>query len=219
MGDKFNALGQESVVEFVDLDVECVERGVGFGSFAKEDDGFDHIVVVDDSGVFAADGFSELPQTNLGRLHDDGDVANANRRPVHTLDDGGGDVVGGLHEADGAHVERLLAAFDESTASVGVVVGERLLDLGERQSVGNQLAGIDLHLIFAGWTAEDVHVDYVWHRLQLVQYEPVVESLQLHGVIARIRALEGQEHDLPGRAVVGTQTAVHVGLDLHLLQP
>src|SRR5260370_4062376 len=121
MGDKFNALGQESVVEFVDLDVECVERGVGFGSFAKQDDAFDHILVVDDSAVFAADGFSQLPQTNLGRLHDDGHVANATRRPVHTLDDGGGEVVGGLHQADGAHVDRLLAPFDVYTATDGVV--------------------------------------------------------------------------------------------------
>ena len=53
--------------------------------------------------------------------------------PFCTFDHGGGDVVGGLHQADGAHIQRLLAALDESTAGVGVVVGERLLDLAQRK--------------------------------------------------------------------------------------
>src|SRR5260370_1087043 len=159
-----------------------------------------------------------MPETNLGALYANGDVPDAHGRPIHALDDGGGNVAGGLHEADGAHVERLLAAFDESTASVGVVVGERLLDLGERQSVGNQLAGIDLHLIFAGRAAKDIDVDYVGHRFQLVQHEPVGKSLQLHRVIARIRALEREEHDLAGRAVVRSQPSIHIVGQRHLLQ-
>src|ERR1700686_2166655 len=218
MGNNFYALGQEPIIQFVDLDVERVEGGVGFGSFAKQDDAFDHVLVVDDSAIFAADCFSELPQTNLGRLHDDGDVPDADGRSIHALDDGGGDVVGRLHQADGAHVELLLAAFDESAARVSVVVSERLLDLGKRQSVRNQFAGIDLHLIFAGRAAEDVDVDNVGHGFQLVQHEPVVESLQFHRVIARIRALEREEHDLAGGAVVRAETGVHVGWERYLLQ-
>ena len=195
--------------------MERVERGVGFGAFAQQDDAFDHVLVIDDGAVFAADGFSQLPQTNLGRLHDNGDVADADGRSIHALDDGGGDVVGGLHEADGAHVERLLATLDESAAGVGVVVGERQFDLGKRQSVRNQLAGIDLHLIFARRSAEDVDVDNVGHGFQLVQHEPVGESFELHRVVARIRALEGKEHDLAGGAVVGTEIRVHVGGECH----
>src|ERR1700738_3503686 len=132
MGNKLYALGQEPIIQFVDLDVERVESSVGFGSFAKQDNAFDHVFVVDDGAIFATDGFSELPQTNLGRLHDDGDVAYAHGRPIHALDDRGGDVVGGLHQAHGAHIKRLLAAFDESAAGVSVVIGKRLLDLGKR---------------------------------------------------------------------------------------
>ena len=215
MGNEFYALRQQLGVQFVDFGVKRIEGGVGLGALAEQDDAFDHIFIVDHGAVFAANGLPELSETNLGRLHDDGDVADADGRSIHALDDGGGNVVGGLHEADGAHVERLLAAFDESAAGVGVVIGERLLDLGQRQSVGDQFAGIDLHLIFAGRAAEDVDVDYVGHRFQLVQHEPVGESLELHRVIARIRALEGEEHDLAGRAVIGAEIGVHGGREGH----
>src|SRR5208282_6381475 len=103
--------------------VERVEGGVGFGAFAQQDDAFDHILIVNDGAIFAADGFAELAETNLGCLHDDGNVANADGGSIHALDDGSGDVAGRLHEADGAHIERLLAALDKSAARVGVVVG------------------------------------------------------------------------------------------------
>ena len=77
-------------------------------AFAQQDDAFDHVVVVEDRAVFLADGLAELPEADLGRLHDVAEIADAHRRAVLHLDDGGADVVGGLHQSDGADVERLL---------------------------------------------------------------------------------------------------------------
>ncbi len=66
-------------------------------------------------------------------------------------------------------------------------------------------------MVFARGAAEDVDVDNVGHGFQLVEHEPVGERLQLHRVIARIRALQGEEHDLSGGTVVGAETGIHVG--------
>ena len=55
-----------------------------------------------------ADGFAQLPEADFGGLHDVAQIADADRSAILYFDDGGGDVVGGLHQADGAHVERLL---------------------------------------------------------------------------------------------------------------
>ena len=74
-------------------------------------------------------GSSELTEPDLRRLHDVAEIAYADRCAVLHFDHGGADVVGSLHQADGAHVQRLLAALDEPTARVDVVVDERLLDL------------------------------------------------------------------------------------------
>ncbi len=109
--------------------------GVGFGAFAQQDDAFDHVLVINDCAVFLADGFAQLAETNLGCLYDDGEIADADGCSIHALNDRGGNIVGGLHQADGTHIERLLAALDESATGVGIVVSERLLDLSQRQSV------------------------------------------------------------------------------------
>ena len=49
--------------------------------------------------------------------------------PFCDFDHGGRDVVGGLHQADGAHVQRLLTTLNESAAGIGIVVGQRLFHL------------------------------------------------------------------------------------------
>jgi hypothetical protein len=58
--------------------------------------------------------------------------------------------------------------------ALSVVVGERLFYLAERQPVRDQLAGIELHLVFARRPAKNVDVHNVGHGLQLVQHKPVL---------------------------------------------
>src|ERR1019366_6592465 len=152
-------------------------------------------------------------------IFDNRDIANSNGRSVDSFDDGGGDVVGGLHQSDGTNIERLLAALDKSATGIGVVVGQRQRDLPERQAVGDELAGIDLNLIFASRSAENVDVDKVGNALELVEDEPVGESLEFHHVVTRARALEREEHDLAGGAVIGAEIGIHVGGKSDLLQP
>jgi hypothetical protein len=79
-----------------------------------------------------------------------------------------------LHEADGADIQSLLATLDESAASVDVVGDQRLLDLRQGQSVGNEFCGIELDLVFARGTAERVDVNDVRNGLELIDDEPVV---------------------------------------------
>ena len=109
VGDELHAQRQESglavfAVQFVDLLVEGVESGLGNGTLAEQDDAFDDVVVVEDGAVFFADGFAELPEADLGGLHDIAQIANADGRAVLYFHDGGGNVVGGLHEADGPDI-------------------------------------------------------------------------------------------------------------------
>ena len=215
MGDELHALRQQSgfaigAVQLVDLLMKRFEGGFGDGALAEQDDAFDHVVIVEDGAVFFADGLAQLAEANFGRLHDIAEIADADGSSVLHFDDGGGDVVGGLHEADSADVQGLLAALDESAAGVDVVGDQRVLDLRQRQAVGDQFAGIELHLIFAGRAAEGIHVDDVRDRLQLVDHDPVVQRFQFHHVIFRIGAGERVEHDLAGGAVVRADAGVHV---------
>ena len=62
-----------------------------------------------------------------------------------------------VHVPDQPHfpdVDLLQAGFEEAAAGIDVVVGELLLHLAETQPVGDQLIGIDAHLIFARRAAE-----------------------------------------------------------------
>ena len=62
-------------------------------------------------------------------------------------------------EPEGADIHLLHADFDEAAAGIDVVVGELLLDLADAQSVGDELVGVDAHLVFAHGATEvgDVH--------------------------------------------------------------
>ena len=100
---------QQAVVQFGDLLVKRIQRRVGFGALAQQDDAFDHVVIVDDCSIFMADGFAQLSQPDFGRLHDDAQIAHSHRRAVYDFDDGGADVVRVGHQSDRAHVQRLLA--------------------------------------------------------------------------------------------------------------
>ena len=109
------------------------------------------------------------------------------------------DVVGTVDQSDRAHVDLLQAFLDEASAGVGVVVGELLLDLGQAQAVGDQFVGVDANLVFAGGAAEAGDVDNIRHGFEILLDDPVFDGLQLHRVIRRIGAVQGEEIDLADR--------------------
>ena len=108
-----------------------------------------------------------------------------------------------LHQADFAHVDLLQARFHEAAAGVDVVVGELLLHLRQAQTVGDQLIGIDAHLVFARGTAEGGDIHDIRHGFQVLLHHPVFNGFQLHHVVLRIGAVQREEVDLADRAPIG----------------
>jgi len=78
-------------------------------------------------------GAADLPQANLGALHDGGDVLDLDGRAVDVLDDRVLDVLHAGEQAQGLDVDLLRALLDKAAAAVGVVVGDLLLNLGDTQ--------------------------------------------------------------------------------------
>src|SRR5580704_378730 len=58
VGDEGNAGGQQSVVEFMNFGMKSIESSVSVCALAEQDDSLDDVVVVENSAVFAADGFA-----------------------------------------------------------------------------------------------------------------------------------------------------------------
>ena len=116
-------------VELSNLLVERIQRGIGLSAFAQKNDSFHRIVIVDDSAIFAADGFSELAQTHFGRLHHGCEIAHTNRRSILHLNHRCSDIIRGLHEAHGAYIECLFSALDETAPGICIVGGKRLFHL------------------------------------------------------------------------------------------
>ena len=88
-------------------------------------------------------------------------------------------------QPDRAHVDLLHARLDEASPGVHVVVGELLLHLADAKAVGDELVRVDAHLVFARGSAEDLDVHHIRHGLELFHQHPVLQGLQLHGVVLR----------------------------------
>src|SRR3974390_1161948 len=204
----FNAGRQDVVVELVDLDVNGVKGGLGISAFAQEDDARTDVVVIDDHTVFAMNGAAKLAKADLGALSDHRDVLNP-QGGARLGNQGGVLDVGDISDqADGTNVDLLQARFDETAPGVGVVVGELLFDLRQAEAVGNQLVRIDADLVFASRPAKTGAVANIGHRLTVLFDDPVFDGLQIHHVIYGIRALQGEEIDLPDGATIRSHLRV-----------
>ena len=117
------------IVHLLDLGLQSPQRRLRIGAFAHGNPGRDHVGVVDDDAVFAADAMRELAQADLRPLRDHGDVFDVQRRAVLGIDHRVFDIAHGVDQADFLHVDLLQAGFDEAAARVDVVVGKLLLDL------------------------------------------------------------------------------------------
>ena len=87
-------------------------------------------------------------------------------------------------QAEGADVVRLAAEREDVAADVGVRLGDRVLDLLERDVVLPQQPGVDQHLVLLDRAAVAGHVDHAGHRLQGALEDPVLHGLELVEVYA-----------------------------------
>ena len=116
-----------------------------------------------------------------------------------------------LDHADFADIHLLLALLDKAAASIRVVVRELLFDLADAQSVGDELVGIEAHLILAGRPAERVDVHNARDRLEILLDHPGFERLEIHHVVLGIGAAQSIEIDLADRAPVCAHLRNHAG--------
>ena len=186
-----------------------------FGAFPHEHDARNDVLVVDDPPVRAVDRPAELAEPDLGTLRDDGDVLDPDRRAVLRRDDRILDVLRRADQPDHAHIDLLHARLDEAAARVHVVVRKLLLHLADAEAVGDELVRVDAHLVFPRGTAEARYIDHVRHGLELFHQHPVLQGLQLHGVICGIRAFQGIEVDLADGAEVGADLGLKARREGH----
>jgi hypothetical protein len=78
---------------------------------------------------------------------------------LENLDYRGSDVVRRLHQAHHSDIQRLLTSLDEPSTRIRIVVCKSLLHLRQGKAIRHQLSRIDLHLVFPGRSAKDVHVN------------------------------------------------------------
>ncbi len=211
-----DARWEKIVVELLDFVVQGRERRIGIGAFPQQHDAFNDVIGIDDPSLVVMDRLPDPAQTNLWSLDDRGDISNVQRRAILRLEQGRGDVGSVRHESDGADIDCLLPALDETPAGVDVVRGQRLLHLADAQTVLDEPIGIDEHLVLAGDPAKTHDIDDVRHRLELLLENPVFERFQLHEVVLRVGTRESVKVNLTNRAVIGPELRVHRGRERHL---
>ena len=146
---------------------------------------------------------AELAEADLGALRHHGNILHPQRRAALGHNHGVFDIGHVPDEPDFANVDLLQARLNEAAAGVDIVVGKLLLHLGKAQSVINQLVGIDANLILARRAAKAGNVHDVGNGLEVFFHHPVFNRFQVHDVVLRIGAVQGEEVDLADRAPVG----------------
>jgi hypothetical protein len=72
------------------------------------------------------------------------------------------------------------ADFNKAAARINVVVGELLLHLTNAQSVGDELVGIDAHLVLAHRASEIGNVHNIRNELELLEQNPIFDPSEFH---------------------------------------
>ena len=125
------------------------------------------------------------------RLHHAGHVADGHRRAVLALEYDAFQVVGGFEISQAPHREFLVAVAQEAAADVHVRLGDRLLEVGQRQALREKARGVGLDMEFlqvaaegndvgdAGRLAQHAHHVPLHLRAQLVEVVPVAGDAEL----------------------------------------
>src|SRR6266481_1687364 len=147
--DDLHAGRQDALVKLLHLLVDGGERFIGIGSLAQQHDALDYIVVVDNVSVSAVNGLAIFSQANFWPLLNRADIPNTERGTVLGVDHRVCDVIDGTDQTDSAHIHLLQSRFNEAAARIYVVVRKLSLQLTDAESIGDELVGIDAHLVFA----------------------------------------------------------------------
>ena len=118
------------------------------------------------------------------------DVLDPDRRAVCGLDYRVLDVLHARVKAQRLHIDLLRALLDKAAAAVGVVVGDLLLDLADRESIGDQLFGIELDLVFLGRAAEAGNIHDAVDALEGLLQASSLQAISSPSRRRRVGALE-----------------------------
>ncbi len=142
------------------------------------------------------------PGNAEARLLADGDgrdVLDQHRIAARLRHHGVGEIVDRPDQADAAHDGRLLANIDGVAADIDVGVADRLEQLRQRQTVGDELAEVDLDLIGLALATPPGDVDDPRHRAEAALENPVLNGLEVEHAVVR-RADQTVAEDLADRA-------------------
>src|SRR6202167_5082057 len=218
-GNDLHTLGQDVIVELVHLVVNPFERGAFFGPLAHQHAALDDVGLIDNDAVRTMIGSGHVPQPNSGAPLDDRDVLYANWSPIRSCQHGVLDILYTAVKSERADVQLLQAFFDEAATGVHVVDGQLVLSLADAQAVGDELIGVDAHLIFARGAAEVAHVHDVRNFPEFLVQSPVFDAPQIHQVICRIRAPDRVPINLAGGDPVRTDLRQHARRHIDLREP
>src|SRR5216683_6770499 len=129
--DDLDARRQDVIVQLRDFGFDTLERRLGFGALAEQDDALYHVVVVDDMAVLSMNRLSIAAQPDLGTLSHNGNVLDTQCRSVLRFDDGVFDILDRSHETERAHVHLLQSRLDKAAARIYVIVCQLLLNLAD----------------------------------------------------------------------------------------
>ena len=174
-GNDLHTGGQEAVVELVDFIVNGVERGLFFGAFAHQHRALNYVGLVDDAPVLHVIGSCHVAQADFGALSNFSDVFHPQGGAGLGFEDSLLDVAHAGEQAESADIHLLHPDLYKAAAGIDVVVGELLLHLADAQSVGDELVGIDAHLVLADRAAEVGNIHHVGNGLELLEQNPVFE--------------------------------------------
>src|SRR5580692_9974129 len=122
-GNDLHTLGQDVIVELVNLVVNPFKRGAFFGPLAHQHAALDDVGLVYNDAILTMIRSGHVPQPNSGAPFDDRDVLYANWRPIRSRQNGVLDILHTAVESEGADVQLLQALFDKAAAGIHVVVG------------------------------------------------------------------------------------------------
>ena len=218
-GNHLDSLGQNLVVQFFDLGVDSLQGRIGIISLLQQHDALNRVAVVDDLSVDAMNSLADLAQAYLRPLHNLSDILDPQRGSVGRFENGVVDVLDVAKEAHFTDIDLLLPLLDKAAAGVDVVIGQLLFNLANTQAIGDQLIGIEAHLVFARHSAKAGDIDNPGNRLELLLQRPVFQRLQLHVVVGGVGTMQRVPEDLANRAPVCADLRLQIRRQRDLPKP
>src|SRR5258707_9580915 len=150
--------------------MNALERRKGLAAVAHENRAFDDVglpVLADDTEARHAS-FADL-----------GDVTQPDGRSFLTANGDVRDVAQAADETDAGNGEGLLAERQTLPADVLIRIGDRGVELRQRDAERAQAVGIDLDVVFLRQAAEADDVSHTRYLLELPLQNPVLRGLEL----------------------------------------